>query len=393
MNRTKNDTQTQQTMRFILSITLCLCLGTIHTAGKEKKLDKQQAAKVQQQVISDWKAATKARLAYIVAEQKVHVDTITMPIHWQTFGIKPADGRSLYISLHGGGSAPKDVNDSQRHNQWRLYTPAEGVYLCPRAPYNDWDMHFKPLLDRCYREVINYCVTYMDVNPDKVYIMGYSAGGDGVWRLAPRMADTWAAASMMAGHPGNVRMENLRNTPFSIWCGSEDAAYNRNRLDAERIVQMDSLQHADPTGYIHSGNIIKGKPHWMDRVDTVAVSWMAQYKRNPYPTKVVWRQEELLKPAFYWLKIDSTEMAYGKEIRATYDRQNRIVIEKCDYRHITVCLCDEMMNLDQPVTVVYNGKTLFCGKANRTRSTIERNLKLRQDERYAFPAEIRLTIK
>jgi dienelactone hydrolase len=30
----------------------------------------------------------------------------------------------------------------------------------------------------------------LDVNPNKVYVMGYSAGGDGVWRLAPRMADS-----------------------------------------------------------------------------------------------------------------------------------------------------------------------------------------------------------
>ena len=380
----------QTANRFALGLLLCLCTGTIHAA--EKKLDRQQASEAQKEIIAEWKAAEKLRLFYVTAEQKVHVDTITMPIHWQTFGNKPADGRSLYISLHGGGHVAKETNDSQWVNQWRLYTLAEGVYLCPRAPYDDWDMHFKPLLDRCYRDVINYCVNYMDVNPDKVYIMGYSAGGDAVWRLTPRMADTWAAASMMAGHPGNVRMENLRNTPFSIWCGAEDAAYDRNRQNTERIALMDSLQRDDSGGYIHSGGIIKGKPHWMDRVDTVAVGWMAQYRRNPYPNKVVWRQEELLKPAFYWLKADSAELAYGKEVRATYDQQNRIVIEKCDYRHITVCLCDEMMNLDLPVTIIYKGKTIYSGKVSRRRSTIEQNLKLRQDERYAFPAEIRLAI-
>lgn len=379
------------TYRLTASILMCLCVGMTHAENREKKLNRQQAAEAQKEITDKWKAEEKARLSYITAEQKVHVDTITMPIHWQTFGNKPADGRSLYISLHGGGNVAKEFNDSQWTNQWRLYTPAEGVYLCPRAPYNDWDMHFKPLVDECYRDVINYCVTYMDVNPDKVYVMGYSAGGDAVWRLAPRMADTWAAASMMAGHPGNVRLENLRNTPFSIWCGEEDAAYGRNRLDAARLVQMDSLQRCDPAGYVHTGSIVKGKPHWMDRVDTVAVAWMAQYRRNPYPDKVVWRQEELLKPALYWLKADSAELAYGKEVRASYDSRNTVTIEKCDYRHITLCLCDAMLDLDRPVTVIYKGKTLFRGKVSRTRSTIERNLRLRRDERYAFPAEIRLT--
>lgn len=374
---------------FLLAL-FCLSAGLVVAANGNKALNRKKAAEVQKEVVARWKASEKARLAYVTAEQKIHVDTITMPIHWTAFGAKPADGRSLYISLHGGGNTTQKFNDGQWSNQWRLYTPEEGIYLCPRAPYNDWDMHFKPLLDECYRDVINYCVTYMDVNPDKVYLMGYSAGGDGVWRLAPRMADTWAAASMMAGHPGDVRLENLRNTPFTVWCGSEDSAYSRNKLDAERIAQLDSLQRDDPAGYIHLGRIVEGKPHWMDRVDTLAVEWMARYTRNPYPSKLVWRQEEVLKPAFYWLKVDSTEMARGKEVRVSYDSNNNVVIDKCDYRLLTVCLCDEMMNLDMPVTVVYKGKTIFKGKVRRTRRTMEQNLALRKDERYAFPAEIRL---
>lgn len=378
-------------MKRIILIALAFTVTTAWAGNKQKRLNKQQTLKAQKEIVDAWKDSEKQRLAYITAEQKVYVDTITMTIHWQTFGKKPADGRSLYISLHGGGNVEHEFNNGQWANQWRLYSPEEGVYLCPRAPYNDWDMHFKPLLDECYRDVINYCVTYMDVNPDKVYIMGYSAGGDGVWRLAPRMADTWAAASMMAGHPGDVRLENLRNTPFTIWCGSEDSAYNRNKLDAERILQMDSLQAQDPEGYKHYGEIVEGKPHWMDRVDTLAVGWMAEYTRNPYPTKIVWHQEEQLKDAFYWLKVDKNETARHKEVRISYEGNN-IAIEKCDYKRLTICLNDEMMNLDMPVTVTYKGAAVFKGKVKRTRENISRNLVLRQDERYAFPAEITITL-
>lgn len=374
-----------------LILTLALATTFSWAGNKSKSLTKVQACAAEKEVTDEWKANEKARLAYIVAEQKVNVDTITMPIHWQVFGTKPADGRALFISLHGGGNAPKQLNDQQWNNQWYLYTPKEGVYLCPRAPYNDWDMHFKPLLNECYRDVINFCVTYMDVNPDKVYIMGYSAGGDGVWRLAPRMADTWAAASMMAGHPGDVRLENLRNTPFTIWCGALDDAYGRNTLDAQRIEEMDSLQRQDPEGYRHYGQIVAGKPHWMDRVDTLAVGWMEQYKRNPYPQKVVWHQEDQQASAFYWLKVNPDEVARHKEVRASY-AGNVVTITKCDYKHLTVCLNDKMMNLDKPVQVVYNGKTVFDGKVKRTRENIENNLKLRQDERYAFPAEISIEL-
>ncbi|MBR4528161.1 MAG: alpha/beta hydrolase, partial [Bacteroidaceae bacterium] len=116
----------------------------------------------------------------------------------------------------------------------RLYRPAEGVYVAPRAPWDAWDMWFQRPIDGMYSDLIRLMVANYDVNPNKVYLLGYSAGGDGVWRLAPRLADYWAATSMMAGHPGDVRLENLLNTPFMIWMGSNDAAYDRNKLAAVR---------------------------------------------------------------------------------------------------------------------------------------------------------------
>lgn len=42
------------------------------------------------------------------------------------------------------------------------------------------------------------------VNPNKIFISGYSAGGDGVYHLGPMMADQIAGAAMMAGHPNGT---------------------------------------------------------------------------------------------------------------------------------------------------------------------------------------------
>ncbi len=376
------------------TLTLMLALATTFAwaGGKSKALTKTQTYEATKEITAKWKASEKARLAYIMTDKAVKVDTLVMPIHWQIYGTKPADGRSLFISLHGGGNTTEQENTDQWHNQWNLYKPKEGVYLCPRAPYNDWDMHFKPQLDTFYRNIIDFCVAYLDVNPDKVYLLGYSAGGDGVWRLAPRMADTWAAASMMAGHPGDVQLENLRNTPFSVWCGELDNAYDRNKENVKRIGELDSLQRQDPEGYVHYGQIVKGKGHWMDSADTLAISWMEQYKRNPYPKKIVWHQDDNQAPAFYWLKVKPKDMARHKEVRASYEG-NTVTITKCDCSHLTICLNDKMMDLDKPVRVILNGNCVFNGKVKRKRKNIERNIKLRQDERYAFPAEVRVTHK
>ena len=131
-------------------------------------------------------------------------------------------GRSLWISLHGGGGAPKRVNDQQWENQKKLYTVDEGIYLAPRAPTNTWNLWHEAHIDRLFARLIEDLIVLEDVNPDRVYVLGYSAGGDGVYQLAPRMADRWAAAAMMAGHPNGVSLLSLRNVPFALQVGGND---------------------------------------------------------------------------------------------------------------------------------------------------------------------------
>ena len=334
-----------------------------------------------------WKDSVKVALQASFDGKVLTHGTLKMKMDWRTFGNAPAEGRALYISLHGGGGAPAATNNQQWTNQMRLYQPAEGIYLCPRGITDTWDLHFRPESDGFYEDVIRMAVVFLDVNPDKVYLMGYSAGGDGVWRIAPRMADHWAAASMMAGHPGDVRLESLRNLPFMIWCGELDAAYNRNEECAKRIEEMAALHAADPEGYVYEGHIVKGKEHWMDLEDAAAVPWMAKYHRNPTPKKVVWVQGDEQKSAFYWLGVPMSEAAKGKKIEARIDG-NTVEILSSDYTAATIYLCDKMMDLDKPVRVVLGDKVLFEGTVNRSPAVMRQTLRDRGDLSYIFPVRI-----
>ena len=374
----------------------CGCAADEDNSKMSRYADKEKLSSVQAQeykdyLTSQWKDSLKTALSDEYEGKVISMGEYSMKIDWKIFGDKPSDGRSLYISLHGGGGAPPELNDQQWENQKRLYQPEEGVYLCPRAITNTWDLHFRPESDAFYGEIIRMAEAFLDVNPDKVYLMGYSAGGDGVWRLAPRMADSWAAASMMAGHPGDVSLVNLRNLPFMIWCGALDSAYDRNLRCTERIAQMDSLKANDPGGYIHEGHIVEGKPHWMDLVDAAAVPWMAEYTRVNRPEKIVWRQEEVLKSGFYWVGIKGNEAERGKEIRVQREG-NTISIDKCDYSSLTIYLDDSMADLDKPVTVVYDGKTLFEGKVTRSPKVMRETLLSRQDPSYIFSAKIEIQL-
>jgi len=199
----------------------------------------------------------------------------------KVFGSAPREGRSLWISLHGGGSAPASVNDQQWRNQIELYQPAEGYYVAPRAPTDSWNMWFKPHITPLFDRLIeNYVVKYR-VNPNKVYVLGYSAGGDGVYQIGPRMADRWAAASMMAGHPNDAQPVNLRNIGFGLFMGANDSSYNRNGMAEKWKGLLSNLRKADPGGYQHKVRIYPGLGHWMNLRDAESIPWMAKFRRNP----------------------------------------------------------------------------------------------------------------
>lgn len=372
---------------FISFILACGLAALPLNVSAQKRLSAEEARQEERVQVEKWRGEVSGVYGAMWRSKVFTLDSLRMPIMYKVFGEKPADGRSLYISMHGGGSTPTAVNDQQWRNQIVLYAPKEGVYVAPRAPFDDWNMWFRPQMDAFFQQLIAAAVVEMDVNPDKVYLLGYSAGGDGVWRMAPRMADRWAAASMMAGHPGEASQLNLRNVPFMIWMGENDGAYNRNRLAAEKGAVMDSLHAADQAGYVHETHIVAGKGHWMDRADTLAIAWMAKYRRNVVPERVVWRQEETVRPSMYWLKVDVSKARPGMEIVASR-KGNRIVVERCDYPSFTLCLNDDVADLDKPVIVEYKGRRLLKKRVKRSADTIARSLRERQDPRLVFSAEL-----
>jgi hypothetical protein len=317
---------------------------------------------------------------------------LLMPVDYRIFGEMPKGGRALYISMHGGGSSPINVNDGQWLNQIKLYQPNEGVYLAPRAAVDSWDMWHQPHVREFFERIIQAAVMTQNVNPDRVYLLGYSAGGDGVYRMAPRMADRWAAASMMAGHPGGVSLLNVRNIGLQLWMGANDGAYNRNKEVLVYGAWLDSMALADKGGYVHETHVIEGKGHWMERADTAAITWMSQFARNPIPNKIVWRQEKTQQPAFYWLAVPSEDLSDG--LTVIVERAgNTFTIIQNDCKKLFIALNDDMTDLERPVKVVSaDGKTLFKAKLTRTAASIQRSIEAKHDKKLIFTTYIELNL-
>lgn len=304
------------------------------------------AAKLRESRSAEWKA------------KAITLGGKTMKFDFKVFGDAPATGRSLFISMHGGGGAPAKLNDQQWNNQIGLYTPEEGVYLAPRAPTDTWNLWHEAHIDTFFDRIIENAVLFEGVNPDRVYLMGYSAGGDGVYQVAPRMADRFAAASMMAGHPNEASPINLANLPFMLWVGEKDAAYNRNTVTKEWGAKLDALQKEFPNAYTHELHVVEGAGHWMNRVDAAALKWMAGFTRNPWPKSIRWRQDDVTHSRFYWLGLDdagvAAHVASGGIVSATV-QGNEISLQVPEgIDHIDLFLSDRLLDVAAPINITWN---------------------------------------
>lgn len=350
-------------------------------------LTKADAAKAKDLLWQDRLAGLREERAAEMKARELTTGKLKMPFTYQIFGEKPATGRSMYISLHGGGGAPKQVNDSQWENQKRPYRLEEGVYVVPRAPTDTWDLWHQSHIDGLFARLIENFVALEDVDPNRVYLLGYSAGGDGVYQIAPRMADQLAAAAMMAGHPNETSPLGLRNLPFAIHVGEFDNGYNRNKVAREWETKLSDLRKSDAEGYEHKVVLEAGKGHWMDRKDAAAIPWLAKYRRNPLPTRIVWKQDDVVHNRFYWLAVDPQDVKDRPEVIASRSGQ-QIDIAPKGIRRVTVRLKDELVDLDQPVKITSGEKVLFNGPVKRTIGALAKTLAERADPQGMFSAEV-----
>ena len=328
----------------------------------QKALSKFDAIKIKDSLYNDYRFYLLENRSKEMERKVVFLDDKEMKFELKYFGEKPKNGWSLYFSLHGGGGVEAFYNEKQWNRHKELYQLKQGILLTPRAPTNTWNMWHQRHIDIFFNRLIQNMIAFHGVNPNKVFLMGYSAGGDGVYQLAPRMADRFAAAAMMAGHPNETVPLGLRNIGFTIHMGENDSAYNRNDVAIEWKNKLKQLRNKDSNGYEHLVKIHKNKGHWMGGLDTSGISWMANFIRNPLPKKIVWKQDDVTHNRFYWLKV--VNPSERSLIIATIEDQT-ITIESTTVSEFIIMLNDDLIDMDKNVIVKYMGNIIYNGIVSR----------------------------
>src|ERR1017187_5745683 len=348
-------------------------------APPELAFSREDAARLISLAWADVQTNRAESAASEVAAKQIVLGDKTLKWMGKTFGDASDGKHSLWITMHGGGQGTEAENDQNWRGYFGRYEfPPGSINVAPRAPANTWDMWHVPWVDDLFDRLIADMVMQRGVDPNRIYLIGYSAGGDGVYQLAPRMADRFAAAAMCAGHPNKVTPEGLRNLPFFLYMGGDDSAYNRNVIVREFSAKMDALQTNDPVGYPHRLTIFPGLPHSMQNREAEMIPRMSPLMRETWPKRVVWKQDDVTHPRFYWLERAS-DAVKPYEIYAAHVEDQTITIETPATGNLTLRLSDELLDLDQPVQVMAGGKMVFEGKVSRSLAAIMQSLREHED--------------
>lgn len=114
-------------------------------------LSREDARQVKDALWKDHEALIRATRTAEMKARSIELDGKVMKFETVDFlGSGNSKGRSLFISMHGGGGAPHEAIESQWTNQIQLskaYAAREGIYLAPRAPTDNWNLWHEAHID------------------------------------------------------------------------------------------------------------------------------------------------------------------------------------------------------------------------------------------------------
>ena len=370
-------THRRRVIKLFLALLTGLCLaGCTATPTAGEQATRQTSGQTNPSAAALWqhyRASQQAEtLLAMLEDNAITVEGDTMPLHteliWDEGVPKPEAGYPVYISMHGGGAFTPEENQEQWQIQFTRYPGVRGLYICPHSPVDDWDQWHHERVFKLIDALVKAVMLRDDVDPNRIYLGGYCSGGNGVYQLAPLMADRFAACSATKAIREGAPLENLRNLPIDLQWGEHDyETLNRPEHNRDNVDTLLTLHRDDPHGY-HFRDV----EHWRQGKfvnDKSTMQWMARYTRNPYPDRVVWHQDGQARPEsnpprfhLYWLGVDESYRLDGTidtaDARIERDT-NTIHLTTTGYQRLHIYLNDQMLDLDKPVRVVVNGRTVF----------------------------------
>jgi hypothetical protein len=198
------------------------------------------------------------------------------------------------------------------------------------------------------------------VNPDRVFLSGWSDGGYTALWIASRFPHLVAgiAPNTANWQYQNVEYWGLTNVPLLMVDGWADGGYIQ--VNFLRWQMLASLG-ADASGIVnHNGHAYT--PYETESTFTKIMDWARSKRRNLWPKRVRYATWNLLWHRAFWLSL---ERMTDPQVAAWFDAQvkdgNRIEVQTRNVAAFTLSLSDKLVDPGKPVVVVTDGHESYRG--------------------------------
>jgi len=363
-------------------------------SSSQEKLLRNNEPAVRQIAWEAFQAATNhGKLRQSFEENKVRFEDHVSPYTVKTVGTRPAKGWALFIAMHGGGGTTQEFNDSQWKRMSTYYRdhPEMGgyLYIALRAPDNTWNGFYTGYAYPLMANLVKQFLLFGDVDPNKVFIMGYSHGGYGAYAMGPKMADRFAGihASAAALADGAVA-DTLRNTVFNTMVGEMDTPHGRSKRIQDFDAAIKRLRGDRNDIYPVTVRIIAGHPH-SGLPDRDGIAELYPAVRNPVPQELTWVMTDTVNTDFFWLHVPQPER--GERFDVTCRANELNVTTAPNVSSASILLDTRLVDFSKPVKLIVNGKTA-SKKLKPSLRTLCETLQRRGDPGLAFTAELPLSV-
>lgn len=343
---------------------------------------------------------------------------IKTPYGEATFLSKGVGGKQkgLVIGLHGGGEGAGSAGEAA--GSW---SAANSIGVYPqgiRLVHDTWNTVHG---ERFILTLIEIAKCAWQIDPDRVYSMGFSMGGTGSWFMAGRHPDLLAGSSPCAGVlmaspksqlPKKEDVDavehglvpNVRNLAMWYYIGLAD----KNCMPGTYLFVEDmlaELKKDDPTGYtnVHF-KTIPGLAHAFPPGEpATGIKFLEKQKRDTFPKKIVWeyaaapqplpgpddKSTRLDKNFFYWIRCKN--LVDRQLITAEIDGNTiRIIPTGTGKTGLTIYLNAKMIDPKKDVVVYVDKDEVYRKKPEPDFFTVFETLDERVDTSMVFDRRIDL---
>jgi poly(3-hydroxybutyrate) depolymerase len=314
-------------------------------------------------------------------------------------GTKPAP---LWIYLHGS-------NGPMGMGVWEKWAAAQGAILVAPASPNrtywhpvdgatdpkEYEETFFFTQMKAWREKFN-------VDHNRVYLSGFSAGGFGSWWFSLRYPDWWAAVMPMAGGPPanwgeRGPYEHVGKLPYWVWHGDEDKDVPVE-LDRKGVEWLRKL--GTPCEYKE----YKGGDHntWFGKdpeIAKIVQDVVAKQRRIVWPKRVVWTWDALFLKTFpgitlrrgaWWLEM--VEHGDTARIEAELVEPNVVDVKVKAVTKFRILVFANVFDLTKEITVRVGGAEAWKGVVEIDYATLLSEFNARPDPDRLVCGEIVVTV-